>query len=173
MNTSWSELSKHFMKISKKDKTKFFASFSEYPKAPKESSYCEKNPSVLHNPDDNPQVHAPAKPIVKFKAKKIKSLSGSSLKAPKTEEESNAFLVESMSMDFTEQVYNTMFSEEVDETETDVAYKKLPKAFIDADEKNKCKVLSEDEIKAAKEQARLDAMSESERDAEERFGGLS
>ena len=63
----------YYMKApSLKEKAELFAQFSEPPKYPNTSAYCEDNPSVIHNPDNNPPTPTPkpAKLTVKFKAKK-------------------------------------------------------------------------------------------------------
>jgi hypothetical protein len=168
----------HYMKApSLKEKASLFAQFSDPPKFPKASAYCEDSPSVIHNPDTPPPESSQNKVPVKFKAKKIKSLNDGELKHPHTEEECNAFLVESI-----ESAGNGDFSTTFEETIGNLANgssgfvkSNWPKnaEYEAIDGRTKCKVLSEKEIEEAKETARREAMSEAERDADERFGGLS
>lgn len=167
----------HYMKApSLKEKADLFAQYSEQPKFPKTSAYCEDSPSVIHNPDTPPPPPSPNKPPIKFKAKKIKSLNGGELKAPKTEEECNSYLVEAMEAK-SESDFSITFQETIEGlgNHSEVGNSNWPKSQeIEAIENRPtCKVLSEEEMEAAKEKARLETMSEAERDAEERFSGLS
>lgn len=169
----------HYMKTpSLKEKADLFAKFSETPQYPKTSAYCEDSPSVIHNPDNNTTDSIQAKPPIKFKAKKIKSLGGGELKHPKTEEECNAFLVESM-QSYGEGDFSTTFEETINNLSNNsskasgLVKSNWPKNIEEVENRPTCKVLSQSEMEEAKDRARIDAMTEAERDAYERFEGLS
>ena len=163
-----------------KEKADLFAKFSEPPQYPKTSAYCEDSPSVIHNPDNNAtdSSQAKAKPPMNFKAKKIKSLGGVELKHPKTEDECNSFLVESM-QSYGEGDFSTTFEETINNLSNNsskasgLVKSNWPKNIEDVENRPTCKVLSQSEMEDAKDRARIDAMTEAERDAYERFGGLS
>lgn len=143
--------------------------------------FCESTPSVIHNPDLEKDKVSPitTKKTGHFNPKKIKSLEGS-LKPPKfpqpVPENWNSFLVESSDSDVS---YNMTMDEAQNSSYQEKVSKSIPSAQkewteeIDKKHGAKFKVLSEEDIRQAKEDERMGQLSEAERDAEERFSGLT